>query len=167
MNGDQYARVIGQVQFGPVYRCWICGEPVARLVPYHEWLPPPTAMDRYADHLAYLDLSFECKQRCHPSRVAMVGPAVTPVDWPRGAPTAERVQAIQEAITLLAAKLQDKQAVGRLEGFDDVLALSLRLYGRAMNPAQGAGEIRALVTQAIDAVVSPLPPALAVAGVSR
>lgn len=142
--GNLYAKVAGQVQFGPVYRCWICGEPAVRLVPYHEWVPGPTVLDRYADHIAYLDLPFDCKRQRHPARVVVVGPAITPVDWPRGAPVEQRLWAIQEAITLLAAELQDKRAQASHSGFDEALALALRLHSRAVAPAQGAEEIRAL-----------------------
>jgi hypothetical protein len=144
MNGDLYATVAGEVQFGPVYRCWICGEPVERLVPFHEWVPGPTALDRYAEHLAYLDLHSGCRHRSHPARVVVVGPAITPVDWPKRASVDERFGAIERAIVLLTAELRDRQAQACPDGFDESLALALRLYSRAIAPAQGAQEIRAL-----------------------
>jgi hypothetical protein len=145
MNGNLYATVADEVQFGPAYRCWICGEPVGRLVPFHEWVPGPTALDRYAEHLAYLDLHPGCRSRSHPARVVRVGPAITPVDWPKHTPVEERFGAIERAITLLAEALQDKRVqVDHVEGLDDALALALRIHQGALAPAQGAAEIRAL-----------------------
>jgi hypothetical protein len=139
---NEYAQVYGQVQFGPVYHCWTCDEPIARLVPYHEWVPGPTTLDRYADHLAYLNLSLVCTQLHHPARVVVVGPAITSVDWPRYASQAEKVEAIQKAIALLTTELQEKAQSDPLGGFDQPLALALRLHGQAIAPAQGAQEIR-------------------------
>jgi hypothetical protein len=144
MNGNLYERVAGQVQFGPIYRCWVCGEAADRLVPFHDWVPAPTALDRYAEHLAYLDLSFGCKQQHHPARVVVVGPAVTPVDWPKHATVVARLDAIREAIDLLTETLRDRQGRVGAGKFDEALALALRLHGRAIAPAQGAQEIRAL-----------------------
>ena len=109
MNNEVYTQVYGRIQFGPVYRCWTCNEPIAHLVPFHEWVPEPTALDRYADHLAYLNLPTSCSQYHHPARVVAVGPAITPVDWPRFATQAEKVEAIRNAITLLTTKLQEKE----------------------------------------------------------
>jgi hypothetical protein len=139
----EYTEITGRVQFGPLYRCWACNAPVAHLVPFHEWVPAPTALDAVADHLAYLDLSFDCKRQGHPARVAVVGPAITPVDWPTRVAVAERLQAIQQAIALLAAALQEQQP-DRSGEFDRPLALALRLYGHGLSPAQGAQEIRTL-----------------------
>ena len=132
-----------------MYRCWACGEPVARLIPYHDLIPPPTVLDSYAHHLAYLDLPPACKWAGHPARVAVVGPAITPLSFPYdhnpsnpGAPE-ERIRAIQEAILLLTRALQEKRRPGD-GGFDAALVTALRLYSRAITPAQGAAEIRAL-----------------------
>lgn len=139
-----YARIEGQVQFGPVYRCWICGEPAARLVPFHEWCRGPTLLDRYADHLAYLDR--RCRDKGdHPCRVVVVGPAVTPVNWPDSAPLEERFAAIEEAMALLADELQARRAGGDGKRFDPALALALRLRSGILTPAQGAQEIHDLV----------------------
>jgi hypothetical protein len=138
-----YPQVKGRVQFGPVYRCWICDQPAVRLVPWHEWVPPPSSLDRYATHLAYLDLP-GCNG--HPCRVALVGPAITPVDWPRNAPAAQAVTSIEEAIDLLATALQEKQEQEGLPGpLDQALKLALRLRAGAVTPTQGAAEIRTLV----------------------
>ena len=67
---DLYTKVVGQVQFGPVYRCFVCGEKVSRLIPYVEHRQGATFLDRFADHLAYLDLAPPCKSARHPARVA-------------------------------------------------------------------------------------------------
>lgn len=143
--GDLYAQVAGRVQFGPVYRCWTCDEPVARLVPYHEWVPGPTTLDRYADHIAYLSLPMTCTGQHHPARVVVVGPAITPVDWPRCATQAEKIEAIRRAIALLTTALDEKAQLAPLGDLDRPLALALRLHGGVIAPAQGAREIRALV----------------------
>jgi hypothetical protein len=108
-------------------------------------VPGPTALDRYAEHLAYLDLHPGCRSRSHPARVVRVGPAITPVDWPKHTPVEERFGAIERAIARLTAELRDIKAQADLDGIDESLALALRLYGRAIAPAQGAQEIRALV----------------------
>lgn len=139
-NSNLYAPIIGQVQFGPVYRCWICGTPVG-VTPFHKLIPPPTALDCYAEHLAYLDLRFDCSQQHHPARVVVVGPAITPVDWP-SSPFEARFAAIEAALEVLTAALQDRRAEGN-DGFDPALAVALRLYARVLSPAQGAAEVRA------------------------
>ena len=133
-----------RVQFGPVYRCFACSVVIDGITPYHQWCPPPTTLDRYADHLAYLSLSHECKAKRHPGRVVRVGPAITPVDWPDGATTEERFEAIREGIARIHTALETH--TGKYDGmFDEALVLALQIHAGAMAPARGAEAIRTLV----------------------
>jgi hypothetical protein len=136
---DLYTKVVGQVQFGPVYRCFVCGEKVSRLIPYVEHRQGATFLDRFADHLAYLDLAPPCKSARHPARVAVVGPAITPVDL--DIPREQRHQRIEEAIARLTEKLAERGDDG---AFSPELSLAMRLYARAITPADAVKELQAL-----------------------
>jgi hypothetical protein len=137
---DLYAKIQGQVQFGPVYRCFVCGEKVDRLIPFAEHSRGPNFLDRFADHLAYLNLAPPCNAAHHPSRVVVIGPAITPVDL--DIPREQRHQAIEEAIALLTEKLAE-QGDGD-EAYSPELALAMRLYARAVTPAEAVQEMQAL-----------------------
>ena len=139
---DLYTKVVGQVQFGPVYRCFVCGEKVSRLIPYVEHRQGATFLDRFADHLAYLDLAPPCKAAHHPARVAVVGPAITPVDL--DIPRDERHQRIEAAIALLAEKLAEQDDGDGNGAFTPELSLAMRLYARAITPAEAVEELQAL-----------------------
>lgn len=106
-----YAQSKGRVQFGPVYRCWICGEPVLGVRAYADaHRGSRTFLDRYGPHLAYLVMGPSCKN-AHPCRVVVVGPAITPVDL--DVPTLEeRFARIEEAIDLLTRVLAEKREAG-------------------------------------------------------
>ncbi len=144
INARLYAQLSGKVQFGPVYRCFICDEPV-RLIPFHEWVIGPTVLDRYADHIAYLDLAFDCKQDHHPARVAVVGPAIMPVDWPVRCTTSVKITAIRAAMVSLQQSLEERTYTGL---FDKALVVALELHSQLIAPALGAQQIRALATSA-------------------
>jgi len=107
-------------------------------------VPAPTTLDRYAEHLGYLNLHPTCIHPRHPARVAVVGPAITPVNWPEEGSLAEQFRAIEAALEVLMAALEERKS-DPVGGFDQALALALRLYGRVLSPAQGAEEIRTLV----------------------
>jgi hypothetical protein len=138
---DLYQRIKGQVQFGPVYRCFVCGKPVIQLRPYHSLIQPPTDMDRYADHYAYLETPVTCTRAHHPVRVAVVGPAITPVDWPDRAPVEVKEAAFEEALALLTEALQeqDEHSV-----FDPVLSVLSALHARAITPAEAQRRLASL-----------------------
>lgn len=139
--GNLYAEIQGQVQFGPVYRCFVCGEKVTRLIPYVEHRQGVTFLDRFADHLAYLNLAPPCKAARHPSRVAVVGPAITPVDL--DIPREQRHRRIEEAIALLTEKLAEQ---GDGDGaFTPEMELATRLYARVVTPAEAVQEMHALI----------------------
>lgn len=140
--GNHYAEVQGRVQFGPVYRCFVCGEKVSRLIQFREHSRGPTFLDRFADHLAYLNLAPPCKAARHPSRVAVVGSTITPVDL--DIPREERHRRIEEAIALLAEKLAEQDDSDGNGTFSPELSLAMRLYARAITPAEAVEEIQAL-----------------------
>jgi hypothetical protein len=150
MNNSLYAEVQGQVQFGPVYHCFVCGEKVGRLIPYVEHRIGVTFLDRFAEHLAYLDLAPPCKNRRHPARVVVVGPAITPVDL--DIPRDERHSRIEEAIGLLTEKLAERDDEG---SFSPEMSLAMRLYAHAITPAQAVEEMQTLIQRYTFAIPSP------------
>ena len=142
-----YSEILGQVQYGPVYKCWVCDRSAERLMPYHDCVPPPTDLDAYADHLAYLRLPLPCRRQGHPARVVVAGPAITPVDWPQEAGLPVRLSSIEAGLETLTAALAAAKKESPLPGdIDRPLLLALQLHGRALNPTQGARAIRALVS---------------------
>lgn len=95
--------MMAPIQTGPVYRCWVCGRPAAGIIEFSEAMGGPTALDRYAEYIGYLDLDRLCRQAGHPSRVARLGKAITPLDFPPGCSLEEKIQAIREAVEFLTS----------------------------------------------------------------
>lgn len=89
------------IQTGPVYRCWVCGRPARRIIPFREAMGGTTLLDKYADYIGYLDLDEHCRKAGHPSRVARLGNAITPLVFPERSSLEERIRAIQEAVECL------------------------------------------------------------------
>ena len=78
-------------------------------------------------------------------RVAVVGPAITPVDWPVRCATPVKITAIRAAMELLQQTLKERaQETGYTGLFDKALAVALELHSQAIAPAIGAQQIRAL-----------------------
>ena len=138
-----YAAVTGHLQCGPVYRCWLCDRPVSGMQPYHACVQPPTDLDPWAHHIAYLDLHTLCAG--HPCRVAVVGPAITPLHWPDGAVLAVKAGAVEAAIARLTRALNERQPEAEGNGFSPAMALVARIYARAITPAAALLELQALV----------------------
>lgn len=92
------------IQTGPIYRCWTCGRPVARIIGFREAMGGPTLLDKYADYIGYLDLDRACKEAGHPARVARLGNAITPLVFPEPSSLEERIRAIQQAVEHLASR---------------------------------------------------------------
>lgn len=130
-------------QVGPVYRCWVCGKPARGLWPYTDIVAMgcPTLLDDWADHIAYLDLPQSCIRGGHPSRVARLGAAITPLDFPtpdRG--VEERIAAIRRALDLLV-----RQVGPRGVPEDPAASIVYRLLAGVLAPEVAIREIRALI----------------------
>lgn len=105
------------VQTGPVYHCFVCGQPARGLRPWPVVPLQPCALDDWADHVAYLELTCPCSHT-HPgcSRVARLGEAITPLafaddDLPYQDRVTANVTAVRKAVRLMAqvVPLDDRQ----------------------------------------------------------
>ena len=141
---DEFHHMVeDRVQFGPLYRCWICDRPVGRVRPYHECVPEPTDMDAWAEHVGYLKLHPFCIRAKHPCRVATIGAAITPLHWVEGAAWEAKVQTVESRITFLSQKIEEE---GRdADGdFDPLLVLLSSIYARTLTPQQALVSLRVL-----------------------
>jgi hypothetical protein len=91
------------VQFGPTYYCWVCGAPAVGIIDFSTAMGGPTALDKYASYIGYLDLPVECRRNRHPARVARLGAAITPLHFPERCSVEEKTQAIRDAVEYLAS----------------------------------------------------------------
>jgi hypothetical protein len=124
------------VQLMPPYRCWVCGKPVKGIIPYALAMGGPTVLDRYADYIGYLDLDRTCREQGHPSRVARLGPAITPLDFPAGATLEQKFQAIREALELLVVQSAREETL-----VDKIANVIYLTYAGAMPPDEALRQI--------------------------
>jgi hypothetical protein len=139
------------IQVGPVYTCWVCGAPAKGLRGYRETIVGPTVLDDWADHIAYLRLPESCRLRHHPTRVARLGAAITPLrfayDNDPGYPESveERIRAIQEAVARLAREVGPQGAPEP----DPAASIVYRLLAGVLAPETAIEEIRELLSRPV------------------
>ena len=135
----------------PPYTCPRCGAAIREILHYTDNLNPRSAwkpLDDYAEHLHYLNCT-AC-DKC--TRVARLGDAVLPFDWP------ENVDAEGEARTIAAVLAEIVQRVGPQGGTDPAASIVYRLLASTLAPEAAIREIRALVQDATgEAMIEPVP----------
>lgn len=140
---------LNRIQVGPVYTCWVCGAPARGLRGFRETIGGPTVLDDWADHIAYLRLPESCLRQHHPTRVARLGAAITPLVFHYDSnpynpePVEERIRTIREAIARIAREYGPQGPPAA----DPAAGIVYRLLAGILAPEQAIREIRELLTR--------------------
>ena len=133
--------VFSKVQTGPIYHCPTCGATAKCLIPHSNG----GHLAAWRDHIAYLDLPAPCRQANHPTRVAVLGAACTPLAFPydddaTSATTEECVALIREALDRI---VQETGPTGAPH--DPAANIVYRLLAGVLAPEPAIAEIRELI----------------------
>jgi len=145
--------LFGQIQTGEPYHCPNCGAAIRNVLRYTTYSSPREPrkpLDDFGEHLNYLSCD-----NCHQcTRVARMGSAILPFEWPA------RVTSEGEARTIQAALTEIIRQVGPQGGSQDPAAsIVYRLLAGTLAPEAAISQIRAIVDGAMAGMLveEPVP----------
>jgi hypothetical protein len=132
------------IQTGPVYVCFQCGQPVHSLTPWPVDHRNYSPLDDWAEHIAYLRLTCGCQ---NVSRVAKLGDAITPLRFHENVRdfgswrecVYANIRAVREAVAFLAANVSEDERTS-----DPAARVVYGLLAGTLAPEQAIAQIRTM-----------------------
>lgn len=131
------------IQTEQPYRCPACGASIRRILFYRDYMPLVgrwKPLDDFADHFNYLD----CKACGKCSRVARLGDAVLPFEWPENCDGEQEARTVAQALARIVAEIGPQGAT-----CDPAAAIVYRLIAGTLGPQNAIAQIRDLVDRAM------------------